>query len=77
MSATKRSYEEREDIKRNEMFTSFLEKKCFEENPQVLDDDMSDFFDSWLEGLDAQELIDYGNEAISEIYFQIPSEEIL
>lgn len=29
-------------------FEDYLKHRCFEENPVVLDDDMSDFFDSWL-----------------------------
>lgn len=43
-------------------FEKFLEEKCFEENPQVLDDDMSDFFDNWIAQLDAEEFIKYGNQ---------------
>jgi len=29
-------------------FEKYLEEKCFENNPTVLDDDMSDYFDDWL-----------------------------
>ena len=29
-------------------FELFLQDKCFEENPMVLDDDMPDYFDNWL-----------------------------
>lgn len=29
-------------------FEEYLEKRCFDENPTVLDDNMPDFFDNWL-----------------------------
>lgn len=50
----------------NKPFEDFLENKCWEINPQVLDDDMPDFLDDWLGQLDPQEYIDYGNEAMSQ-----------
>lgn len=43
-------------------FESYLQEICFKENPQVLDDDMPEFFDQWLAGLDVDELIKYGDE---------------
>lgn len=41
-------------------FEKFLENICFTLNPSVLDDDMSDFFDAWLGGLDGEQFIKYG-----------------
>lgn len=38
---------------------TFLKEKCFEQNPTVLDDDMPDFFEGWLERLDKGDLIQY------------------
>lgn len=48
--------------KESEPFEKYLEDICFEENPQILDDDMSDFFDNWLGGLDGDDYLTYGNE---------------
>ncbi len=42
-------------------FEGYLETICFEENPQVLDDDMSDFFNNWLGQLDGEDYIEYGD----------------
>lgn len=33
-------------------FEDYLKDICFEENPTVLDDDMSDYFNDWLETQD-------------------------
>lgn len=66
MSNTTDSYLNKQDRERHTRFERFLEEKCFKENPQVLDDDMSDFYDSWLASLDMDKLIDYGNEAMSK-----------
>jgi hypothetical protein len=41
-------------------FEKFLEKVCFTINPSILDDDMSDFFDTWIARLDCEDLIRYG-----------------
>ena len=43
-------------------FESHLEFICFEENPQILDDDRPDFFDNWLTELEVEEWLKYGNE---------------
>ena len=40
-------------------FEEYLEDVCFEENPTVLDDDMPDFFDNWLEKQDVESLLIY------------------
>ena len=29
-------------------FEQYLEERCFELHPEILDDDMPDFFDNWL-----------------------------
>lgn len=42
-------------------FEKYLEFCCFEENPQVLDDDGPDFFDNWLSNLDVSEVIIYAD----------------
>lgn len=42
-------------------FEKYLEKICFTIYPSVLDDDMPNFFDAWLGGLDGEDLIRYGN----------------
>lgn len=50
-----------------ETFEKYLENVCFEDNPMVLDDDMSDFFDNWLSNLDVQEVMDYAQKWGEEI----------
>ena len=40
-------------------FEKFLEEKCFEDNPTVLDDDMPDFFDAWLGEQDVDSMMMY------------------
>jgi len=47
-------------------FEEYLEKICFEDNPSVLDDDMPDFFNSWLANLDGEEYLKYGNDLIAQ-----------
>ncbi len=42
-------------------FEQYLEDVCFEENPTVLDDDMSDFFEGWLERQDVASMMIYGD----------------
>jgi hypothetical protein len=42
-------------------FEEYLERRCFEENPTVLDDDMPDFFDSWLGDQDIDAIIIYAD----------------
>ena len=43
-------------------FEKYLEQVCFEANPEVLDDDMPDFFDNWLGGLDGEDYIRLADE---------------
>ena len=47
-------------------FEDFLEMKCEESGgfEGVLDDDMSDAFESWLETVDPAQMIEWGNEAV-------------
>lgn len=40
-------------------FESYLEDKCFEQNPTVLDDDMPDAFNHWLEEQDQTTITAY------------------
>jgi len=40
-------------------FEDYLQHSCFEQNPQVLDDDMADFYDSWVSELEVPEVIIY------------------
>ena len=40
-------------------FEQYLEDRCFEENPTILDDDMPDFFDNWLGDQDIESLLVY------------------
>ena len=43
-------------------FQEYLMDVFAKEEPQVLDDDMSDAFDAWLQDLDCDTWIKYGNE---------------
>jgi len=45
-------------------FEQHLEDICFEENPQVLDDDMADFLDDWLGGMGVDDIIKLGDEIL-------------
>jgi len=40
-------------------FEQYLEDVCFELYPEMLDDDMQDFFDIWLEKQDVESLLVY------------------
>lgn len=43
-------------------FEDFLMDYCVKNNPQWLDDDYTDMFDHWLEGLDTCEWLQLGNK---------------
>lgn len=43
-------------------FETFLQDKFMKEEPQILDDDLPDTFDTWLTALQADDFIKYGNE---------------
>ena len=47
-------------------FEEYLEDICFEENPQILDDDSPDFFDTWLTEMSTDRLLKYGNKYAAE-----------
>lgn len=55
-------------IKKEVDFEYYLQEKFTEEEPQVLDDDIPDRFNDWLEQLDIQEVIDYAQEYAEKIY---------
>jgi hypothetical protein len=40
-------------------FEQYLEDRCFELHPEILDDDMPDFFEGWLEKQDVESLLVY------------------
>lgn len=40
-------------------FNDYLQTRCFEENPTVLDDDMPDFYDNWLSEIGVDLLMAY------------------
>jgi len=40
-------------------FEQYLEDQCFELYPEILDDDMPDFFEGWLEKQDVESLLVY------------------
>ncbi len=49
-------------MNKHQTYTEYLEDICFEENPQVLDDDMPDFFDNWLAEQDVAQYIEWGDK---------------
>ncbi len=51
------------DLKR-EGFENYLERVCFEEYPEILDDDRPDFFDTWLTELSVADYLRYGDECV-------------
>ena len=59
-----------EDIKKIEKidFEQFLQERFVNEEPQVLDDDIPDAFNAWLENSDLQEIIDYADMYANKIY---------
>lgn len=40
-------------------FEQFLQEKHFTTHPQLLDDDITDSYDTWVSQLDTQEVIDF------------------
>ena len=59
-----------EDTKKIEKidFEQFLQERFVNEEPQVLDDDIPDAFNAWLENSDLQEIIDYADMYANKIY---------
>lgn len=47
-------------------FEQYLEEKCFELNPTVLDDNMPDYFNNWVSYLDTSEVIIYAEGWMNE-----------
>jgi hypothetical protein len=45
----------------NKTFEEYLQDRCFEENPTVLDDAMSDCFDAWLGEQDVSSIMIYAD----------------
>ena len=62
------------DIKKSKFmildFEQYLQEKFWEAEPMTLDDQFPDAFDSWLEQLDNQEIIDYGQKYAEFIFNQ-------
>ena len=68
-------------------FSEFLEDKHIELHPAVLDDDLPDSFDNWVTELQADDWMQYGEEALTsqrkEIVKELeeikrkPTEEVL
>ena len=48
-------------------FELFLQEKHQEENPELLDDNLSDAFQDWLGELQADDFIEYGEEYGNDI----------
>ena len=48
-------------------FEDFLKNKHMELYPTILDDDLPDAFDNWLEGRTKEEIIEYAEEVLKEI----------
>lgn len=42
-------------------FEKYLQEVCFNENPQVLDDDTPDFFDAWIGDVQIDDMIEHAN----------------
>ena len=40
-------------------FAQYLEDRCFELHPEILDDEMPDFYNNWLEEQDTDSLLIY------------------
>jgi hypothetical protein len=51
----------------NFTFENYMQEQFARLNPQVLDDDMPDKFDAWVERLDVGQVWAYANAAIEEI----------
>ena len=50
-----------------ETFEDYLQEKHFEENPTLLDDDIPDAFNEWLENVDTQDVIEYADIFIKRV----------
>ena len=52
-------------------FAQYLEDRCFELHPELLDDDMPDFFEDWLEKQDVESLLVYSEGWARHIKYYI------
>ena len=52
-------------------FESFLADKHAEQNPEILDDMLSDHFNDWLGELEVDDVIDWANEYADKIITQV------
>lgn len=58
----------KEQISNKQMgFEQYLQKWFLKENPQVLDDDINDRFDGWLENLDVGDVMWYAEGYAQEV----------
>lgn len=56
-------------------FEEFLQERFMEVEPQVLDDDLPDAFDSWLSQIDVDSWIMYGDMYRRELGQQIAKDK--
>jgi len=61
--------------KQEQKIEDYLETVCFEANPSVLDDDMPDFFDTWLGNQDVEDMIRHCNNFITTKIAQAITED--
>lgn len=45
-------------------FEDYLKERFAEEWPGIIDDELNDQFDNWLETKDINDMIEYGNKAM-------------
>ena len=53
--------------KQEQKIEDYLETVCFEANPSVLDDDMPDFFNTWLGNQDVEDMIRHCNNFLRKV----------
>ena len=47
---------------KNQTFEEYLEEQHFKENPQILDDDLTDSFNDWKDNADVDKIIEYAEK---------------
>jgi len=47
-------------------FEEYLRKICFEQNPEILDDNMPEFFESWLSCFDEEDFKKFAEDYKTE-----------
>lgn len=50
-----------------ETFENYLQEICFKENPMILDDDMPDFFEKWLDEQEVAGIMKYAEERVAQL----------